>query len=105
MSRKGEANLVLEKHLDELGLPFQSEYCFYDSRRWRFDYVLMHGPMVAVEIEGAVWTRGRHTRGSGFLADMEKYNTAAALGWKVFRFSTQQVLSGEARKFLQQWAE
>jgi hypothetical protein len=102
---KNEANLVLEQHLDELGFDYQSEYCFYDPRKWRFDYVILSCHFVAIEIEGGVWSRGRHTRGKGFIDDMEKYNIAAGLGWKVFRFSTQQVLTGDAKKFLQQWAD
>lgn len=32
-----------------------------------------------------MWTRGRHTRPQGFLGDIEKYNSAALLGWRVFR--------------------
>ena len=59
--------------------------------------------MVLVEIEGAVWQQGRHTRGAGFIADLEKYNTASALGYRLFRFSTQHVLEGQAREFLKRW--
>ena len=40
---------------------------------------------VALEVEGAVWVQGRHTRGSGFVKDMEKYNAAASAGWRVFK--------------------
>ena len=29
---------------------------------------------------------GRHTWGAGFLADMEKYNTATMQGYRVLRF-------------------
>ena len=46
---------------------------------------------MAMEVEGGVWTGGRHTRGSGFCSDMEKYNTATEMGWRVFRFTPQQV--------------
>lgn len=60
------------------------EYKFHKSRKWRFDYA-WPAHKVALEVEGGVWTQGRHTRGSGFVNDMEKYNAAAALGWRVFR--------------------
>jgi len=52
--------------------------------------------MLAAEIEGGAWTQGRHTRGAGFLKDMEKYNFASILGWSVLRFTPQQVENGEA---------
>jgi hypothetical protein len=101
---KSEANLVLETHLAELGLSFNTEMCFSAVRRWRFDYVLSGcGFPTAIEIEGAVWTQGRHTRGSGYERDLEKYNTAATLGWRVLRFSTGQVLTGKAKEFLKEW--
>jgi hypothetical protein len=42
---------------------------------------------VAVELEGGVYTNGRHTRGKGFEADATKYNAAASEGWVVFRLT------------------
>ena len=68
------------------------EYRFYKPRRWRFDYAL---PLykIAIEVEGGVWTGGRHIRPQGFLSDMEKYNTAALLGWRVFRTTPDKLLS------------
>lgn len=100
---KNEANLLLEMHLGELGLKFCKEYRFHSKRQWRFDYLLTPGPQpatFALEIEGGIWTRGRHTRGKGYQADLEKYREAAAMGFKVFRFSTEEVLNGTARKFI-----
>lgn len=64
------------------------EYQFHPLRRWRFDFAWpLH--KVAVEIEGGIWTQGRHTRGAGVLADMQKYNAAAMLGWRLLRYSPQ----------------
>jgi hypothetical protein len=76
-----------------------AEYRFHPSRKWRFDFAFPDR-MAAVEVEGGVWTGGRHTRGSGYIADCEKYNNAAALGWFVFRFDGDAVKSGEAIKFM-----
>lgn len=53
-----------------------------------------------MEVEGGIWSGGRHTRGAGFIKDLEKYNMATKLGWKVFRFTPQQMKSGEAASFL-----
>lgn len=75
------------------------EYRFHPDRKWRFDYAWIP-QKIAMEIEGGVWSGGRHTRGAGFLKDMEKYNQAARLGWRVFRFTPQQLVKCEAHEFL-----
>lgn len=76
-----------------VGLPVPvREYKFAKRemrREWKFDFAWRGraevDDMIALEVEGGVWTQGRHSRGAGMLADMEKYNAAALLGWKVFR--------------------
>lgn len=65
------------------------ELQFHPVRKWRFDYAFSD-LKVAIEIDGAVWTQGRHNRPAGYLADMEKLNTAASMGWLVLRFSTDE---------------
>ena len=66
------------------GLPLPVAEHRFCERRWRFDFA-WPAQMIALEVEGGVWTGGRHTRGAGFLKDLEKYNAAAALGWRVIR--------------------
>lgn len=67
------------------GLPAPvAEFRFHPTRRWRFDRA-WPAQRVALEVEGGVWTAGRHTRPAGFLRDVEKYNAAAAMGWRVLR--------------------
>ena len=66
------------------------EHRFLETRRWRFDFAHVE-TKTAIEIEGGVWTGGRHTRGSGFIADAEKYNESALMGWTVFRLPGQMV--------------
>jgi len=68
---------------------FIPEYQFNPNRKWRFDYALLDY-MIAIEIEGGAWSNGRHTRGKGFINDMEKYNSANVLGWQVLRYTPEQ---------------
>lgn len=70
------------------------EYRFFPGRRWRFDYAWPDA-RVALEIEGGVWTGGRHIRPVGFLGDIAKYNTAAVEGWVVLR-ATPEMLTEQA---------
>ena len=66
------------------------EYRFHPLRKWRFDYAFpLH--RVAVEIDGGLWTQGRHNRAAGYIADMEKLNAAALLGFRVLRYTPQQL--------------
>lgn len=64
------------------------EYRFHPTRKWRFDFA-WPDQKVALECDGAVFTRGRHTRGSGWLKDTEKLNAAAVLGWRMLRCTPQ----------------
>lgn len=68
----------------DLGVECVKEYKFHPERRWRFDYAIPEHK-IALEVEGGVWTQGRHTRPQGFLGDIEKYNAATLMGWRVFR--------------------
>lgn len=77
------------------GVPLpEPEFRFAPPRRWRFDWC-WSAHKLALEIEGGVWTRGRHTRGKGFLGDMEKYNAAVLHGWRVLRCTPDMLHTGE----------
>lgn len=56
---------------------------------------------IAVEVEGGVWSSGRHTRPAGFLGDMEKYNELALAGWMLLRVTPQDVKSGAALELIE----
>jgi|SRR5579864_2844161 len=82
------------------GLPEPiAEYRFHPNRKWRFDWAWPF-QMIAVEQEGGIWNRGAHVRGRHFLSDMEKYNEATKKGWRVFRFTPEQLKKGTAQAFL-----
>lgn len=88
-----EAKLAGE--LKTLKIEFEQEFEFHPKRKWRADFHLV-GKKILVEVEGGIWSRGRHTRGKGYIGDMEKYNAATMMGFQVLRFSTDQVKSGLA---------
>jgi hypothetical protein len=84
---------VFLRALEVRGLPRpECEWKFDAKRRWRFDYAWPQ-QMVALEVEGGVWTGGRHTRGAGFVKDMEKYSRAAVLGWRLLRVTPDKLVS------------
>lgn len=89
--------LVCQAH--DLPLP-TAEYRF-SRRRYRFDYAWLPD-RVALEVNGGVWTQGRHTRGPGYLRDMEKLNLAQLDGWVVLQCSPQDVQSGKVAALLRQ---
>ena len=68
----------------------ETEYRFAPPRKWRFDFAW---PIerVAVELDGGVYSGGRHTRGSGFVKDCEKLNAATVRGWRVLRYTTDML--------------
>ena len=109
MARKPtDVDLLMRQHLSELGHPFEKEYGFCAPRRWRFDWALFHfniSKRCGIEIEGGAWTQGRHTRGSGFVKDMDKYNKAACLGWSILRFTPDQIRNGEDIPVIKEWLE
>ena len=82
-----------ERLLRSVGLPAPvREHRFHPVRRWRFDYA-WPGEKVALEVDGGVWTGGRHTRGAGFIKDMEKLNAATVAGWRVVRVVPSKLCS------------
>jgi len=93
-----EATLAL--HMKAAGLEPEPEYRFHPHRLWRFDFAFP-AQKVAIECEGGTWTNGRHTRGSGFEKDCEKYNAATIAGWRVLRFTGDMIKSGEALQVIE----
>lgn len=82
--------------------PYECEFRFATSigRDWRFDFAWLP-EMIAVEVEGGIYTRGRHVRIKGFYEDCDKYNAATAMGWRVFRFTKMHLDSNLAIPFLE----
>ena len=65
------------------------EFMFHPTRRWRSDFAHLESKLL-IEIEGGAFG-GRHTRGKGFLEDLDKYASAWLHGFTVLRIGAHQV--------------
>jgi hypothetical protein len=71
---------------------------FHPTRRWRIDLTVHQDgwPPVAVEIQGGIWTGGKHGRGSGLMKDFEKQAALAAAGYRFVPVTPQDCRTGTA---------
>lgn len=80
------------------------EYPFASpDRGWRFDWAWLDTEdydRVALEIQGGIWTGGRHVRGAALLDEMEKLNEAALRHWRVLYATPADVQSGAVFELL-----
>ena len=93
--------LLLRQHL---GAEVVAEHRFHPTRMWRFDYAIPEH-RIAIEIDGGVWIEGRHNRPKGYIADLDKFNNAAALGWRVLKFTPQQQHTMKALRLIKEAIE
>lgn len=82
------------KLLNSLCKGWISEYKFHPTRKWRADFANPELKII-IEVEGGIWTKGRHLRGTGYINDMAKYNAANILGYKVLRYTPEQMRAGK----------
>lgn len=68
------------------GIQLMGEYRFHEKRKWRFDWVI-EARMIAIEYEGLAFKKTAHTTSKGYTGNTDKYNTAAILGYTVFRIT------------------
>jgi len=68
------------------------EHRFHEVRKWKFDFAWPEH-RVALEVEGGLFIAGggRHNRGASMLLDMEKYNEATLMGWRILRYTPDQL--------------
>lgn len=71
-------------------IPLMREYRGIPDRKFRFDFC-HPSSRVAIEIQGGVWTGGRHSGGAGQIKDFEKLNLATLGGWRVFQLSNEMI--------------
>lgn len=83
---KGMQTIVIEQVLKNLGLTYVKELKFSEKRKFRFDFALPFYK-IAIEYDGIVSSKSRHTSITGFSRDCEKTNLAIVEGWKVLRYT------------------
>jgi very-short-patch-repair endonuclease len=71
----------------------QSEFAFHPVRKWRVDFAYPD-KKIAIEVEGGIYTKGRHVRGQGYEKDCEKYNELAICGWRLIRATPTLIKKG-----------
>lgn len=76
--------LLKEHKFDEPNIVF--DQVVIKAREWRFDFCIP-AFKIAIEYEGIISEKSRHTTINGFTGDANKYNRAQELGWKVLRFT------------------
>lgn len=75
------------------------EHRFALPRLWRFDFA-WPAQRLALEVQGGIFTGGRHTQGAALLREHEKLNAAAVLGWRVLFCTPRDVANGNATKLV-----
>jgi hypothetical protein len=71
------------------------EFKFHPKRLWRADCCWEEEKLI-VEVDGGVWSNGRHNRGSGYIKDCEKKNTAVLMGYHVMNITHEHISNGWA---------
>lgn len=94
-----ELTLIQQITMARLEAPVP-EHRVCPERRFRFDWA-WPSRKLALEVDGAVWVNGRHSRGTGIQTDCEKFSLAAIHGWRVMRVTTDMVRSGKALQLVE----
>ncbi len=78
------------KQFKEKGLieNYVTELQFDEVRKFRFDWAIP-SLKIGLEYEGIMSAKSRHTTISGYSKDIEKYNLAITLGWRVLRYTAK----------------
>ena len=58
--------------------------------------------LLLLEVDGGIYSGGRHVRGAGYEKDCEKLNLAAVEGYTVLRVTKKHLLNGDAMRWVRQ---
>lgn len=92
-AKQNDASIGLLRILETQPVPSpKAQWPVCDFRKWRFD-IAWPDRKIAVEVNGLFSSGGasRHCRPMGHARDCEKLTVAAALGWRVLVFTTEDL--------------
>jgi len=102
-SQNGYNKAVVLAYFKEMGIPKpEFEYRFNPDRKWAFDLAwpniledgvlsVKEARLLAVEVQGGLFSSGRHNRGAAMLKEYEKTNCAAEMGWHILHFQPSEL--------------
>jgi hypothetical protein len=76
----------------ETGLTIVTEFKFCETRKFKSDYFIPE-LMLLIESEGGIFTKQAHGSIKGILRDIEKYNLATILGYRILRYQPKDLIS------------
>lgn len=66
------------------------EFQHIPGRKFRLD-IAWPEKRVGIEVQGGIWIRGKHGRGSGIVKDMSKRNLQLLNGWRVLEVQPREL--------------
>lgn len=88
-------------HLDELRIPYWRQYRYVPGRQFRADFGIPERKLL-IEVQGGVFSRRAHGSITGVLKDNERLNQATLQGYRVLRFTPDEVMDGRAKETVAQ---
>lgn len=70
------------------------------GRKFRADFG-WPGARLLVEVQGGIWTLGRHNRGSGYEQDCARLNELTLAGWRVLYVTERHIREGDALRWIE----
>lgn len=70
------------------------------GRKLAFDFGFPDWRLL-IEVQGGIWTKGKHGRGSGIIQDQDKLNLAVLNGYFTLQFSVNHIDDGTALRVIQ----
>ena len=103
-NNKKQCEAELELHLRARKIPYKAQYRFHPTRLFRFDFAFPEHRL-GVEVQGLTDIQrtkrgklfiGRHQSPEGVKRDLEKFDEAMRLGWRIYLCEQEMVSSGRA---------